>query len=344
MDQPRLRGLGKVQSMDPCLRRGHRKRGNRCAPARPAFLRPAKKRGKGRGSGRVIPRFQPGIDEARQGAGDEAEFGAQAGRPGHGQAGRARLALPLEAVQRAGEAPGMGLRRGQHAVQRDDAGKDGRRRHGACPETARKKPEGRRGARIDGASGEPQPPGGGKGGVGVRHVLDPGRQGGGRTERAGADGREAKRQREEQDQPPDNHFQQLQARCRPLRHPAPQRDRRAHHVRQVAHVEQRIARLLQPVGNEIIRRVHGGSIMQDGVRSDWGVERNTGNYCSRLANWVQGIVANLHRVLFAQNSRNQQSWFFEGTLFYANSNAQYYQQGPKTPEAFKSDAGIAARV
>ena len=167
----------------------------------------------------------------------------------------------------------MGLRRGQHAVQRDDAGKDGRRRHGACPETARKKPEGRRGARIDGASGEPQPPGGGKGGVGVRHVLDAGRQGGGQAGGAGADGREAQPERDQQDQPPDNHFQQLQPRRRPLRHPAPEHDRRAHHVRQVAHVEQRIARLLQSMRNEIIRRVHGGSIAQVGVRLDWGVER-----------------------------------------------------------------------
>ena len=175
----------------------------------------------------------------------------------------------------------MGLRRGQHAVQRDDAGKDGRRRHGACPETARKKPEGRRGARIDGASGEPQPPGGGKGGVGVRYVLDAGRQGGGQAGRAGADGREAKRERKQQDQPPHDHFQQLQPRCRPLRHPAPQRDRRAHHVRQVAHIEQRIARLLQPMGNEIIRRTHRGSIAQDGYRSDWGVERvaSDNEYC-----------------------------------------------------------------
>ena len=247
----------------------------RPCPARMAAS--GKKRGKGRGLRRVIPpfrpRFQPGIDEARQGAGDEAEFGAQAVGPGHRQAGRARLALALEAVQRAGEAAGMGLGRGQHAVQRDDAGKDGRGGHGARPERARKKPEGRRAARIDGPPGEPQPPGGGKGGVGVRYVLDAGRQGGGRTGGAGADGREAKPEREEQDEPPDNHFQQLQARRRPLRHPAPQRDRRAHHVCQVAHIQQRIARLLQPMRNEIIRRVHAGSIARDGLGLDWGAER-----------------------------------------------------------------------
>ena len=247
----------------------------RPCPARMAAS--GKKRGKGRGLRRVIPpfrpRFQPGIDEARQGAGDEAEFGAQAVGPGHRQAGRARLALALEAVQRAGEAAGMGLGRGQHAVQRDDAGKDGRGGHGARPERARKKPEGRRAARIDGPPGEPQPPGGGKGGVGVRHVLDAVWQGGGRTGRAGTDGRKAKRERKQQDQPPHDHFQQLQPRPCPLRRAAPQGERRAHHVCQVAHVQQRIARLLQPVGNEIIRRVHAGSIARDGVRSDWGGER-----------------------------------------------------------------------
>jgi hypothetical protein len=104
----------------------------------------------------IIPPFQRGGEQARQGRGDSAEFRAQAIGRGHGQGMRFRVAAFALGIQRPGEAPDVELRRFEHLVECADAGEEGGggRRAGG-PDAARKQP----------------------GGFGVHFRLHPARQG-----------------------------------------------------------------------------------------------------------------------------------------------------------------------